>query len=175
MIFVKINKKKERKDNNGFSLIETLVVVLIFSFVGILTTNAIFLTLRGTQRSQSTLKVREKINYAFSVIQRNLRGAQRITECPNSNPSVLEYLDEYGNSNSFSCITSSNGNYIASGSARLTSESDINITSCEFVCEESDSGGPASVSINISAEDNSISGIAKGKATFTTKVLLRNY
>lgn len=171
------NKSKERKkiqNKKGISLVETLIVVMVFSIIGVLTTNAVFLTLRGTQKSQSTLKIREKINYVISIIQRQLRGAKEISECPNSDPYIIEYVDEYENLSSFSCKNMTGIGYIASGSARIVSN-DIDITSCSFSCEESSSAGPPSVTINISAEDNSISGVTKGKATFTTKVVLRNY
>jgi hypothetical protein len=169
-----INTKFDRKRNNsGISLIEIMIVIVVFTILGVLTTNAVFLTLRGTQKSQSIQKVREKMNYVVSIIQRQLRGAQKITECPNSDPLRLDFTNEEGSESYFSCLEGETG-YIASGSARLTSD-DISITSCSFTCEEGDSGGPDVISVNIIAEDAEESGIIKGKATFDSKIILRNF
>lgn len=164
---------KKTKTNSGVSLLEIMVVVIVFTILGVLTTNAVFLTLRGTQKSQSIQKVREKMNYVVSIIQRQLRGAQRIMECPNNNPLVIEFSNEDSIASSFSCAEIGEEGYIASGSARLTSD-DISITSCSFVCEE-EAGSPAVISVTLTAEDAEKTGIIKGKATFNSTIILRNY
>lgn len=170
---MKKTKITSTNTQKGVSLIEILIVILIFSIIGVLITNAIFLTLRGTQKSQSMMKIRERMNYVVSVIQRQIRGAQKISECPNSDLNRIEYFDESGNLSSFSCNIVEGTGYIASGSARLTSD-DINITACSFTCEESVSGNPPTVSISLSANDSQTNGVVKGRATFTTKIILRN-
>ena len=158
----------------GVSLIETMVVVVIFSLIGILVTRSLFLTLRGTSKSQSLIKVRENINYSMSIIQRQLRSAQQIVECPNTDITRIDYLDSEGNSTSFICNVVGTTGYIASSSARLTSD-EINITSCSFKCESGLSGNPPSVLISIAAEDAMTTAVEKGKATTTSKIFLRTY
>ncbi|MFH1970861.1 MAG: hypothetical protein ABIJ05_00550, partial [Patescibacteria group bacterium] len=133
-----------------------------------------FLTLRSTNKSNSTIKIRDNVNYFLSTIQRQLRGAQAIVNCPNSDDtSIIEYIDEDGNSGSFSCATSDDLGYIASGSARLNTE-EIDITSCSFECVEGTSGNPPSVIVTIVAEDSSSNLVEKGRFSSTTKIYLRN-
>lgn len=173
---MQITNNNLKKENiiSGISLIEIMIVIVVFTILGVLTTNAVFLTLRGTQKSQSIQKVRERMNYVVSIIQRQLRGAQRIIDCPNVDPfSRIDFINEDGIASSFSCLNSGEDGYVASGSARLTSD-DISITSCSFVCEE-EAGSPAVISVIISAEDAEKEGIVKGKATFNSTIVLRNY
>ncbi|MFH1971121.1 MAG: type II secretion system protein, partial [Patescibacteria group bacterium] len=74
-------KKNTKK---GLSLIEILVTVTVFTILGVLVTSSVFLTLRSTNKSNSTIKIRDNVNYFLSTIQRQLRGAQAIVNCPNS-------------------------------------------------------------------------------------------
>lgn len=164
----------KKKYNKGVSLIESMVVIVIFSLIGVLSTRSLFLTLRGTSKSQSLIKVRENVNYSLSIIQRLLRNAQGIVECPNINTSQIEYLDSEGNLASFVCNIVGTSGYIASSSARLTSN-EINITACSFVCLEGVSGNPPSVSVSISAEDSLTTSLEKGKITSQSKIFLRTY
>lgn len=169
------NNFKKENTTLGISLIEIMIVVVVFTILGVLTTNAVFLTLRGTQRSQSIQKVREKMNYIVSIIQRQLRGAQKVTDCPTVDPFTrIDFINEDGDLSWFSCEQIGEEGYVASGSARLNSE-DISITSCSFICEEGNSGSPAVISVSVTAEDAEESGIIKGKATFDSKIILRNF
>lgn len=169
------NNLKKENIISGISLIEIMIVIVVFTILGVLTTNAVFLTLRGTQKSQSIQKVRERMNYVVSIIQRQIRGAQRIIDCPNADPfSRIDFINEDGFASSFSCLNPGEDGYIASGSARLTSD-DISITSCSFICEDGEFGGPAVISVSVTAEDAEESGILKGKATFNSNIILRNF
>ena len=167
------NNLKEIKTNLGISLVEIMVAVVVFTILGVLTTNVVFLTLRGTQKSQSIIKIREKMNYVVSIIQRQLRGAQKITTCPNTDTTMIEFSNEDGITSSFSCNDIGEEGYIASGSARLTSD-DISITSCSFLCEE-EAGNPAVILLKLVAEDAEEEGVIKGKATFDSIIVLRNF
>ena len=167
---------KNKKLSSGLSLLEILVVVSIFAALGILITRSVLLTLGGGKKSESLIKVRENLNYSLSVIERNLRNANSITDCGNSNTSLIAYIDQNGNPAAFSCnnigVSGSTG-YIASGSARLSNDT-VNVTSCSFTCSL---GGntPSSVTINVEALDNSASGIENSTVTTSTQVFLRNY
>lgn len=99
---------------------------------------------------------------------------KKFTECPNTDPYIINFTNEDGVASSFSCADLGETGYIASGSARLTSD-DISITACSFTCLEGDSGGPAAISVSLTAEDAEESGIIKGKATFDSKIILRNF
>ncbi|MDO8341336.1 MAG: type II secretion system protein [Candidatus Woesebacteria bacterium] len=142
----------------GFSLIEILIVISIFSVVGILSTRAILLTMRGAKKSDSQVRVRENVNYALSVIERQIRSSESVT-CTAST-TILNYVSLEGTSATFSCVTAGTDKYIASGSARLTS-GDIVITSCSFDCTQADQNKPPIVKVSIVAEDATKTSIEK--------------
>lgn len=178
-----INKKdmKQNKYMLGVSLAEILIVVTIFAALGLVVTSSLILTIRGTKKSESLVKVRENINYSLSVIERNLRNANSVTVCatsestdPNEFKSIT-YLDQHGNFSTFSCInTGEDNSYIASGSARLSSEG-VKITSCSFSCiEPEDTTKSPFVTVEISAADRDSSGILTASVSAETKIQLRN-
>lgn len=68
--------------HSGFSLIEILVVISIFAVIGILTTRSIFITLRSARKSDSLVRVRENVNYAMGIIERQIRTAESVN-CAN--------------------------------------------------------------------------------------------
>ncbi len=164
-----MNKLKNKK---GFSLVEILVVISIFALIGILTTRSIFTTLRSARKSDSLVKVRENVNYALGVIERQIRSAESVSPCPLVNTLVLPYIAEGGIVSSFICTLGANGS-IASGSATLTSP-DISVTGCTFTCTQN-INNPPSINVSITAEDKNSSGVEKGSVTSQTEILLRNY
>lgn len=162
---------------NGFSLFEILVVVGIFAILGVIATQSVILTLRGARKSEAVLKVRENLNYSLAVMERQLRNAEKVTPCPNTDTKVINYTSLEGVDTAFSCMEDAPNDdyYIASGSAtRLTSD-EVKITSCSLACSPGDSQNPPSVTINISAEDKSMQGVEGAKVTASTKIYLRNY
>lgn len=166
---------KKNITNSGMSLIEILVVVLVFAILGIIITGSIISTLQGSKKSESTLKVRESVDYAVSVMERQLRNSNSILNCPFTDQSSISYTNEVGILASFSCEEISSeeeGWYIASDSARLTN-TDIIITSCKFSCEASDSI-PSVININLTAK-NAGTGVERSQIDITTQIQLRTY
>lgn len=161
------------KKNKGFSLIEILVVISIFSIVGILSTRAVLLTMRGAKKSESQVKVRENVNYALSIIERQIRNSEDVSPCPNTSELKLDYVSSDGIPTFFSCTVGASGK-ISSGSATLTS-SDVSITDCSFTCTQTSSNNPPIVNVSIIAEDKTATGIEKGSVTAETEIVTRNY
>lgn len=151
---------------------EILIVIAIFAILGIVVSSSLILTIQGTRKSEALTRVRENMNYSISVIERNLRNANSITDC--TNPMSVSYLDQYGKTSSFSCIISENDSYIASGSARLTSNN-VQITACGFVCTQpTDLSSPPIVTIDISAKDRVSTSDTGTSVSLQSKVYLRN-
>jgi prepilin-type N-terminal cleavage/methylation domain-containing protein len=170
-IKIDMNKKLIR----GMSLLEILIVVAVFSILGVIITRSVLLTLRGSRKSESQVKVRENVNYALGVIERQLRNADSITTCPNVDTSIIDYKDERGTSTSFSCVDIGGSDpYIASGSARLTSD-EIIVTTCNFTCVAATSSNPPSNYVSVVASDPNAVGIEGSQVTTSTKVYLRTY
>lgn len=163
------------KNSNGFSLIEILVVISIFAALGILVTSSVILTLQGSRKSESLVNVGQNVNYTLGVIERQIRNANSIIECPNPDRTVIDYIDQYGTATSFSCINPGlAGSYVASGSARLTSDQ-VTLVSCSFTCTPSGSNKPPLVGINLVARDASAIGIQNATISASTQIYLRSY
>ena len=162
-----INKEK------GFSLLEILIVITIFAGLGLLTTRAVFLTLRSSQKASSEISIRRSLDYSLAVIERHLRGADSIVACPNPDPRLIEYLDEAGAVVNFSCQDSSDGGYLASASARLSNR-EVDITSCSFTCNPGSGSAPPTVTLFLEAQKADVSGIGGANVTMSTQIQLRN-
>ncbi len=155
------------------SLVELLIVISVFAILGVVVTSILTLTLRGSQKAESTIKVREDMNYAFSVIERNLRNAQEI-DCDNSDIDTLTYLSHDGFSSSFSCTVGTDG-FVSSGSARLT-KNEVSIVFCEFSCIPSSSIiEPPVINVSLIAEDKESKSPTKSQVDITTQIVARNY
>lgn len=164
-----------RKASPGMSLIEILVVVTIFAIMGIVITRAVILTIGGGKKSESLVRVRENLNYAIGIIERQIRNANGISVCPNPDNYIIDYTDQFGNPASFSCVNVGSANaFVASGSARLTSDGVV-ITACSFVCGMSSGDNPPSVTISLTAKDANSTGIQNSSAEASSQIFLRNY
>lgn len=173
---MKINIKNNNNNNQkGVSLIEILVVLTVFAVLGVLSTRVILLSLQGSKKGDSQIKVRENLDYAVSVIERQLRNASNITPCPNIDTTLITYVDYNDTQTTFSCEDIGEEGYIASGSARLTGE-DVAVTSCSFVCTPATGTNPPNISIDVAGVDASSQGAKEGgSVTITTEINLRTY
>ena len=161
------------KGQRGISMIEVLVVVLVFSVISILGTLTILLSLRGSKRSESTIGVRENVNYSLAVMERQLHNADTVT-CPSS--TAISYTDEFSPPvYTFTCnLSDPDDGHIASGSARLTG-SEINVVACSFFCDPGGAGIPPFVSISITAKDKDAVELEGAQFTTNTRINLRTY
>jgi prepilin-type N-terminal cleavage/methylation domain-containing protein len=161
--------------NQGMSLLEVMVVVTIFAVLGILITESIILTLQGSKKSESIIRARENLDYSLSTIERQIRNANSVTPCPNTDNKIINYLDQSGTPSSFSCVnTGSNGSYIASGSAHLTGDA-VKIIDCSFSCNLGAESNPSYIMIDLTVSDASASGLQSANVSASTEIYLRNY
>jgi prepilin-type N-terminal cleavage/methylation domain-containing protein len=164
---------KQITTKKGISLIEVLIVIAIFAVLGVLTTRIIVLSLRGSNKSDSLVKVRENLDYALSVMERNIRNADSITSCTPDKRQIT-YRDENGLVGSYSCDLTSGS--VASGSGalaqKLTSDT-VRVTTCTFVCNLTAS--PPSVTVSLSGTDTTTGGIENSKVDISTQIFLRTY
>lgn len=157
----------------GLSLIEILVVITIFAVLGVIISSSVILTIQGTKKTEALIRVRENVNYSLSVMDRNLKNANSITSCTDSQS--IAYLDQYGRSSTFSCVgVGSDNAYIASGSSRLTASS-TKIISCSIICvQPADLSQPPSITVSVSAKDSLFSGSQSASISAQTEIYLRN-
>lgn len=157
-------------------MFEMLIVIFIFGLLGALTTQIIMLSLRGANKSESLVKVREDLNSTLAVMEREIRSASSITCSQDSNNNtVVSYNNALGLPGSFTCVSQGDSNfYVASVSARMTG-SDIQITDCEFTCDTNASGGTPSLTIDLSAKNTNKTGVESANMSVSTQIYLRNY
>jgi len=167
-------KTNKLKFITGISLIEILIVIGIFAVLGILSTSAVLLSLQGSKKGDAQIKVRENLDYAISIIERNLRNAES-SLCPST--SEVTYVDSNDVPGSFSCLNVPSAGYVASGSANLRLTSDeIKIIACSFTCTAGSGSTPPKVAINIQAVDAGTSGSKEGASvSISTEINLRTY
>lgn len=164
---------KKIKSSKGLSLVEILIVISVFAVLTIIASNAIFLTLKGAKKSDSQIRVRENLNYAISVVERQIRNSQSVV-CPTTSDQ-LEYVSLEGLNSSFSCQSEGDGFYIASGSARLTSM-DVTVLNCQLTCVQSTPNNPPRVIINLTGRDANVSSNVEGATvSIETQISVRNY
>lgn len=166
----------EKTFKRGFSLIELLVVLFIFSILGVIVSRALALSLKGSGKSESVSVVKENIEYTASTMERLLRNAKNVV-CTSS--SQLEYTNENGVAGRFTCLGGSGG-YINSGvvsPVRISStEVAILCTSPVFTCLPATQTVPASVRINLRASHATLGSLGGGaQINVQTSVQLRNY
>ncbi|HLC83618.1 MAG TPA: prepilin-type N-terminal cleavage/methylation domain-containing protein [Bacteroidia bacterium] len=174
------DKRMEQKNKEiiiikkGFSLIEILIAISLFAIVAIISTQSLTSTLRSSRKSEAISRSREDVDHAMSTMERLLRNALEIDQslCTGTN---LTYTDEYGNQTTLTCNGGANG-YIASGSARLTSQSVyVDCTLGVFNCPVSAVGVPEGVEISMTVRDANQTGAEGSMVTQQSKILLRNY
>ncbi len=165
-----------KKFSMGYSLVELLVAVSLFSVIILITTQAIVLSLRSSRKGESLITVRENIDYAFGVMERHIRSAEDIT-C-SADERTLNYTDQWGKAASFLCLGGING-YIASGSAvlRITSdEVDINCNNVPiFVCNIPGGDIPSSVEIKVTGSKAGETAVEGASVSTNTRIQLRTY
>jgi prepilin-type N-terminal cleavage/methylation domain-containing protein len=165
-----------RQSSAGFSLIEMLVVIFVFSILGVVSTQILALSLRSSQKSESIGEVRGNLEYAVSTMERLLRNAKSVN-CITSTSIRLNYEGEYGGNVNFRRIVSGSDIYIASASSaiRLTSNR-VRITNEDiFSCNDLP-GIPPTVTIRLEGQDSTLQTGAEGASVIVeTRIQLRTY
>jgi len=163
---------------NGYSLMEVLMAIGVFSLLAVLVTQTLAITLRSAKKSDSDSRVRTTLDYAITVMERQLRNANSITStCENGGTTLsqISYIDAYDVPASFSCIDDSGEDekYVASNSARLTTPG-IEILPCSFTCT-SNNKTPDTIDINLTGRELKATGVESSQVTVQSRILLRNY
>jgi type II secretory pathway component PulJ len=159
----------------GISLIEVLIVVSVFAILGTVVSTSLITTLRSAKKSESQVSVRENLNYTVSVIERNLRGAESIIDCgTNTDLTRIDYISAERKITTFSCQSLGEGGYIASDSARLTSDA-VSITDCAITCNQNDLNSPPVVRMDLTAESASANNAEGSQVSITSEITIRNY
>ncbi len=162
----------------GFSLIELLVMLGVFSILMMVVAQVLLSSLKSVRKTEASVRVRQNVEYALSVIERHLHSAKGVEVC-NLGMTSINYLTANNVSASFSCITAASLGYVSSSSASLTSRltsEEINVTSCKFDCvDDPTDSTPPLVTVTLTASDRNTQGAESAQITQSIKVYLRSY
>lgn len=175
---MKDNRKCEKA--SGFTLIEVLVVLGVFVVISTVIVSILFVSLRGSKKSDVLVTTRENGYSALSKMARVIRYAKSIdlpASCVPSSGSVNSITITGSDDNQivFACPASSSGG-ISSNSASLVDTSSVSVSSCSFTCSQPTSADPPTVMISFTLAaqgGNSAESIAS--VPFETSVTLRNF
>jgi len=159
--------------SRGFTLIELLISITIIMLVGTMIIVVFFSVLRGTNKSQVLISIRQNGNFALSQMSREIRQAEQAV-CSLSSDSVQITSARDQSVTTYQCTPTN----ISSGSSFLLDETQVRPMECSFTCGIRPPLDIPSVTIRFSltsAGDTSLPEKQLVSPTiFTTTVLLRN-
>lgn len=157
----------------GFSLVELLVVVALLGGLAVATSRVFFANLRGSEKTQEIIQLRQAGDQALLTIKNTIRNAREV-ECGPGNTSIRVVRRDPSKTglgspqtitNTFTCFStlqmSTDG-----GTVDLT-PANLELRSCSFSC----SGSPVNVAINFSLRDPE----TLRELNFSSTVSLRNF
>lgn len=158
---------KHKAKNIGFSLIEMLVVMSLFVVVTYVVGQALFSTIKGNVKSDTTIRVKQNGTNAISVMDRALHSAKSVV-CTTAQK--LTYTDTAGVNGTFEC----SGNNILQNTSSLL-PTDVWAGSCNFTCTLE--GGATTVNLSITFTQAVVANQRveeKISVPLQTKIRLRN-
>jgi prepilin-type N-terminal cleavage/methylation domain-containing protein len=176
-------KTKNLKQETGFTLVEILVVILIFGLIGTVVSATFFTSLKGASRTETVKDVKQNGDYALSVMEQNLRNAETIRTACTGNQSTQIQFTPQGSSviTTYNCtgapfriseqIGTDPATFLTNTSVTLGS---CSITNLSFTCTSGSDGKPQDIIIQFTLSDVAGSGIGSTSQTFRTQVSLRN-
>ena len=189
---MKLNLKFNQQ---GYTLIELLTVIVVVVIVGTIIAGILVSSLRGGSKSNVLNNVRENGNYAIVQMSKMIAYAQAFngastdglvysSDCtvaippsPSPTPSPVPYsyikITSFdGGQTIFSCANST----IASNGASLIDTSSVVVSNCSFSCSQDNYGQLQTIGINFTLSQKSTANLAEKNASvsFQTSVRIRN-
>lgn len=149
-----------------------LVVIGIFSVLAVLITQSLTVALVGSRKSDATVKVRENLEYAMSVLERRVRNAK--TCDPLSPAGSVSFTDINDKSFVISCIANPANGSIALDGDKLTGD-EITVTACALTCYPAAGGSPPKVLLSFTAQAVSALSADPNPVSISNTISLRVY
>lgn len=165
-------RTKKLKKNDGFTIMEMLVVVGVLGLISVIGSNFFFSSLFGTSKSETLKEVKQNGEYSLKVMEETIKNAYGFVSCDNQSITVKN-KDNQRNTFRFESVSSIGR--IASDSSYLTSEK-VTVTNFLIDCEPTP-GIPPKIVISFTVSQTEQSSRPEKKATFdfNTTVTMRNY
>lgn len=162
----------------GFTLIEVLVAVGLLITIATLSSTLFITVLKNANKTKVDQAVKQEGDYALLVMSRMIRNAREVVKdapyaCEGSSSQIA-----IKNSDEGITVFSCQDDYLASNSARLTSDQ-VQVPACVsvFTCLSGTEFEPDQVTISFSLSDTLGSDRKEEQASldFATNVTVRNY
>lgn len=128
----------------GFTLMETLVAVALFSILSMAAVGVFIYVMRGAARAKTIRQLKQNGNLVLDRVERAVRDAQQIRKepdqiCDSSSHSQLYYTDQNGNYHLLRCgIDEEETGYgQLEKDGIILNDKEIDVVSCQFVCTAS--------------------------------------
>jgi prepilin-type N-terminal cleavage/methylation domain-containing protein len=186
--------KKKLFDSKGYTLVEMLAVIIVFSIIGGIIAAIFASSLRGSNKANITNEVRQNGNYALIQMSKNIgyaksfdgvsvNGVTYFADCysdPTTSTTVPEdykYLrvsDFTGGQITFECNDSQKT--IASNGASLVDLTMVKVESCKFSCNQPSIAQSPIIGISFTLSQKNDSSFYEHNASipFDTTVVMRN-
>ncbi len=184
-------------NSKGYTLVEMLAVIVVFSVIGGIIAAIFASSLRGSNKANVTNEVRQNGNYALTQISRmityaksfdgiSVDGVNYDSECyiepvlentPTPTPSEYHYLKITGfDGGQITFVCLSDPDEISSNTASMINESTVSVDSCKFNCEQLNIIQPPTIKINFSLSQKNQEALFENKTSmsFETSATMRN-
>lgn len=159
-----------RRNVEGFTLIEIMVVVAIFTLFSVSLIGILLATIRGGNKAQLTQSLHQEGDAALMTMARVIRQGESVT-CA-SGQATVESSD--GGSTIFELVLDESVNKIASNSSQFLTSSKATVSNLSFTCYVNDSG-KTTVTLKFTlAAASGVQVQEKFTQDFATSVSLRN-
>lgn len=159
-----------KKNYQGFTLIEMMVVIGILLIVGTMAVGLFFQTLKGASKVEILKEVKQNGDYALGVMERMIRNARAIpSPCIDKDEASITIANPDNGTTTFSLA----GGQIASNSGRLTG-TNVSATALTFHCNPL-SSPVVNITFTISQTGSPTRPEEQAQVSFKTTVSLRTY
>lgn len=169
------------KLERGYTFIELLAVVSIFSVIGIAIMSILFTTLRGSKKSEVLVTLKQNGDFALSQMSNNIRYAESLdipASCttPVTTKTITISSATDNGQTTYACpAVATDG--ITSNSASLVDTNAVAVTACDFVCTQQSAYDPPTINITFTLTPKNANGLPENTGTlpFQTSVTMRNF
>lgn len=155
------------RNTKGFTLIEMLIALAVFSMLGVMTTVIMVGALQGAKKAAAVALVKNEGSRVINTMTQMLKYSTSVTLC-GGNSVTFQPRTDTSNAAVFACL-GAGPYYIASNSASLISDK-VEMMSCSISC-------PSVQQVNIGFTlqmKNATFATEKAVTTFGTQIGLRN-
>ena len=172
--------------NQGFTLVEMLIVLAIFGVLGVMASSSLFSIFQGASKTEILKEVKQNGDYALSLMEQKIRNAGSVTYIAGTYPcgttsisgSSIEILNQDDTPTIFSCTNNVLQQQLGLAAASNLTNSTVEVVDCNsvFSCVKSDTSNIPVVTIQFSLTQSNASANLSESSTqvFKTQVSLRN-